>query len=40
MRPERVLHVGDTPTTDGAGAAAAGLYFAPAPLADAVAALG
>ena len=37
---ERTLHIGDTPATDEAGAAAAGLHFAPAPLADAVARLG
>ena len=39
VRPERALHIGDTPATDEAGAAAAGLAFAPAPLADAVAQL-
>ena len=39
VRRERVLHVGDTPATDAAGAAAAGLHFVPAPLADAVAGL-
>ena len=39
VRADRALHVGDTPATDAAGAAAAGLHFAPAPLADAVASL-
>jgi putative hydrolase of the HAD superfamily len=36
--PERALHVGDSPA-DEEGARAAGLHFAPAPLADAVRAL-
>ncbi|MBD0330360.1 MAG: HAD-IA family hydrolase [Thermoleophilia bacterium] len=38
VRPERVLHVGDS-GADAEGAAAAGVRFAPAPLATAVAAL-
>jgi putative hydrolase of the HAD superfamily len=38
VRPERALHIGDS-EDDGAGACAAGLHFAPAPVAAAVEAL-
>jgi len=36
VAPERALHVGDDPASDGDGARAAGLAFAPAPLGDVV----
>jgi HAD superfamily hydrolase (TIGR01509 family) len=38
VKPERALHIGDS-DSDGAGASAAGMHFAPAPLARAVEAL-
>ncbi len=37
VAPERTLHVGDDPRDDAEGARAAGLHFAPAPLAEVVA---
>ena len=37
VEPARALHVGDEPASDEAGALAAGMRFAPAPLADLVA---
>ena len=38
VRPQRALHVGDS-GSDEAGARAAGMHFAPAPLAQAVEAI-